>query len=191
MALVDGGPLVFPEGDPRTLSAALARAAASGKGISYLEDSGAWTEQSYADLEREALQITGGLARAGIRPGDRVLLQLTTLRAHFTAFWACLLGGVIPATVAIAPSYEVENAVVAKLFNAWRLLDRPAILTSEDLAPSLQGLKALFPMDGLAVHAIESLAGGAPARSVTRASPRTWPFSSSPPAAPASPRPYR
>ena len=166
MALVDGGPLVFPEGDPRTLSAALARAAASGKGISYLEDGGARTEQSYADLEREALQITGGLARAGIRPGDRVLLQLPTLRAHFTAFWACLLGGVIPATVAIAPSYEVENAVVAKLFNAWRLLDRPAILTSEDLAPSLQGLKALFPMDGLAVHAIESLAHGAPAERV-------------------------
>jgi nonribosomal peptide synthetase DhbF len=166
MALADGGRLVFPEGEPRTLSAALARAAASGKGISYLDDSGAWSEQSYAELEREALLITGGLARAGVRPGDRVVLQLTTLRAHFTAFWACLFGGVVPATVAIAPSYEVENAVVAKLFNAWRLLERPAILTSADLAPSLQGLKALFPMAGLAVHAIESLATGAPAESV-------------------------
>ena len=165
MALADGGPLVIPEGDPRTLAAALARAAASGKGISYLEESGGWAEQSYADLEREALQIAGGLARAEICPGDRVLLQLDTLRAHFTAFWACLLGGIIPATVAVAPSYEVENAVVTKLFNAWRLLDRPAILTSAELSPSLQGLKALFPMNGLVVHAIESLASGAPAGS--------------------------
>jgi nonribosomal peptide synthetase DhbF len=165
-ALADGGPLDIPEDEPRTLTAALTRAKARGKGLSYLEEGGAWTVQSYADLEREALQIAGGLARAGLRAGDRVLLQLDTLRAHFTAFWACLLGGIVPATVAVAPSYEIENAVVSKLFNAWRLLDRPTILTSARLAPSLDGLKTLFPMGGLAVQSIEALARFAPAERI-------------------------
>ncbi len=163
VALADGGPLEIPAGDPRTLGLALARAADRGKGISYVEASGAASEQSYAELQREALEIAGGLALAGLRPGSRVLLQLDTLRAHFTAFWGCLLAGVVPATVAIAPSYEADNAVVAKLVNAWRLLDRPTILSSAGLAVSLEGLKALFPMDGLAVCAVESLSRSAPA----------------------------
>jgi amino acid adenylation domain-containing protein len=163
LALVDGGPIDLPEGAPRTLVAALVRAAALGKGITYIEESGETSTQSYRDLLREASSIGGGLARAGLREGDRVLLQLDTLRGHFTAFWACLLGGIIPATVAIAPSYEVENAVVAKLHNAFCLLDRPAILTSARLAPSLEGLESLFPMKGLTVLAIEALVGGAPA----------------------------
>jgi amino acid adenylation domain-containing protein len=163
LALADGGPLEIPEGEPRTLALALARAAERGKGISYVEESGAASEQSYAELQREALEIAGGLAIAGLRRGDRVLLQLGTLRAHFTTFWGCLLAGVIPATVAIAPSYEADNAVVAKLVNAWRLLDRPTVLTSAGLAPSLEGLKALFSMDGLSVCAVESLSLPAPA----------------------------
>ncbi|MEP7124114.1 MAG: amino acid adenylation domain-containing protein [Byssovorax sp.] len=163
LALADGGPLDLPDSAPRTLVAALTRAAALGKGISYLEEGGVSSTQSYAELLRDASAICGGLARAGLRAGDRVILQQGTLRGHFTAFWACLLHGVVPATVAIAPSYEVENAVVAKLFNAWRLLDRPTLLTSERLAPSLEGLKSLFPMDGLSVLAVESLAGALPA----------------------------
>jgi amino acid adenylation domain-containing protein len=173
LALADGGPIELPDGSPRTLVAALTRAALLGKGISYLEESGviSTSTQSYAELLREALLIAGGLARAGLREGDRVLLQLDTLRGHFTAFWACLLGGILPATVAIAPSYEVDNAVVAKLFNAWRLLDHPAILTSARLAPSLEGLKSLFPMEGLTVLAIEPLAGGAPAERIHAPSP--------------------
>jgi amino acid adenylation domain-containing protein len=171
LALVDGGPLHISEGEPLTLVAALARAAALGKGISYLDEGGAWDAQSYADLQREALSIAGGLARAGLRRGDRVLLQIDTLRGHFTAFWACLLDGLVPATVAIAPSYEVENAVVAKLFNAWRLLDRPTILTSARLSSSLEGLKSLFPMDDLAVLAIEALQSGASAEQACSSEP--------------------
>ncbi|MCC6557952.1 MAG: amino acid adenylation domain-containing protein, partial [Polyangiaceae bacterium] len=168
-AHADGGPLTIPEDAPRTLAEALLRtaAAAGDRGITYVEGDGVATTQRYAELLDGARAVLGGLTRAGLRPGDRVILQIDSLRDHFTTFWACVLGGVVPVTVAVPASYEAPSGVVAKLHNVWELLERPAILASRRLAPGLRGLGALFPaMAGVAPLAVEDLREGQPSGAV-------------------------
>ena len=71
--------------------------------------------------------MLGSLQQKGLARGSRIILQLESLRDHFTAFWACVLGGIVPVTVALAPSYRERSAVVNKLYNIWELLERPVI----------------------------------------------------------------
>ncbi|WP_038900906.1 non-ribosomal peptide synthetase [Dickeya dadantii] len=157
-----GGELVIPQTCPRDLSTALQQTAHRypDKGLTFVDANGTNTFLSYPDLVCRAKNILGGLQRYGFHPGARVILQIDNLADHFSAFWACMLGGIIPATVAIAPSYQQENGVVAKVWHTWTLLEKPLILTTEHLQPELQQMCALYPMEGgtiLTVEALESL----------------------------------
>jgi amino acid adenylation domain-containing protein len=173
LAFADGGPLEIPEGEPATLTEALIRAAeASDRGVTYVEADGVAVHQSYASLLAEARRVLGGLQRRGLSAGDRVILQIDALRDHFTTFWACVLGGVRPVTVAVAPSYEAPSGVVSKLHNTWELLGRPAILASGGVARAMAGLGALFPaMAGAAIVAIDDLRDAPPSDRVHPARP--------------------
>src|SRR5205085_4202115 len=109
---------------------------------------------TYAELLGQARKILAGLADKGLKPGDRVILHVEALEDHFAAFWACVLGGITPVTVAVAPSYREPNAVVNKLFNTWELLERPTILTSARLVPEIAGLSSRRSMAGLCVVSV-------------------------------------
>ena len=54
-----------------------------------------------------------GIGLLELKPGDRVILQIDSLRNHFTTFWGCVLGGFTPVTVAVAASYAEKNGVPA------------------------------------------------------------------------------
>jgi amino acid adenylation domain-containing protein len=163
-SFADGGPLLIPESAPTTLVEALLRAATSDKGLTYHRPDHPAESESYASLLTRALRILGGLQQSHLRPGDRVILQIEALDLHFASFWACLLGGFVPLTVAIAPSYESENGVNAKLHNAWTLLGEPVVLAGGALVGPLRGLGALYPrMRGLRVLVAEELAELPPA----------------------------
>ncbi|MEO7327110.1 MAG: amino acid adenylation domain-containing protein, partial [Minicystis sp.] len=172
IAQADGGPLQVPEGEPETLTPALIRAAESGRGITHHRADRPALVESYASLLRRARRILTGLRQSGLRPGDRVILQIQPLDLHFASFWACVLGGIVPLTVAIAPSYEVENGVNAKLHNAWALLGEPTLLASQALLGPLRGLGALHPrMAGARVLLAESLCEHPPAEQLHPARP--------------------
>ncbi|MGK3964008.1 amino acid adenylation domain-containing protein [Sorangium sp. So ce118] len=156
-ALADGGPLVIAADAPRTLTEALFGAASGDRGLTYIEADGHASVQRYSELLDEARALLAGLQQRGLRAGDRAILQLGSLRGHFTAFWACVLGGIVPVTAAVAPSYEAPSAVTAKLFATWKLLGGPVLLTSRRLAGPLGGLPALHPMEGLQILAVEDL----------------------------------
>jgi len=186
MAISDGGPLTIPEGAPATLTEALLRTATANKdrGIRYIQRDGSELFQPYAALLEEAKRLLAGLYASGLRPHDRVILQIDGLKDHFTTFWACVLGGITPVTVAVAPSYQETNGVVNKLYNTWELLGSPAsgyppILTSRHLVEPISGLPALF-----------SIAEGRPrARGpAPRCAPPPRPHSRQPPARPAARR---
>ncbi|HWD00812.1 MAG TPA: condensation domain-containing protein, partial [Candidatus Sulfopaludibacter sp.] len=159
MAVSDGGPLAIPADAPRTLTEALLRTAARypRKGITYVDAHGGVVRQTYAALLEDAKRILAGLRAHGFRPGDRVMLQISTLRDHFSAFWGCVLGGIVPVTVAVAPSYLEKSGVVNKLFNTWKLLEHPAILCGGELRPAIEGLSGILPMAEARVLAVESL----------------------------------
>ncbi len=156
-AYSDGGPLLIPAGAPTTLCEALARAATTSAGMTYVQSDGGATFQSYADLVDGALRMLGGLRERGLVKGDRVVLQIDSLPHHYLAFWACVLGGITPVTVAVAPTYRARNGVNAKLHNTWDLLRRPSVLATRGLVPQILGLAELYPMEGLRVVPVEDL----------------------------------
>ncbi|WP_224365089.1 non-ribosomal peptide synthetase [Hyalangium versicolor] len=178
MAFSDGGPLVLPEDAPRTLVDALLHIAASSgqRGITYVGPDGAVQRQRYSELLHEARCVLSGLRARGLLSGDRAVLQIDSLRDLCTTFWACILGGITPVVVAVAPTYETRNAVVDKLHGAWELLDRPRIIASPRLLEPLQGLPKLLPMPGLELVPVESLRHFAPAEKLHPAKPEDVAF---------------
>ncbi|MCA9652141.1 MAG: amino acid adenylation domain-containing protein [Myxococcales bacterium] len=157
-AIADGGPLEIPADAPATLPEALLRTVErhGDHELVYVEADGA-THQSYATLLHEARVVLGGLSAAGLRPGDRVVLQLDRLRDHYTTFWAAVLGGIVPTTVAVAPVYEAGNAGAEKLRHTLRRLGRPVVVTSRRvLAP----LSEWVASEGVRVLCLEELRAG-------------------------------
>jgi acyl-CoA synthetase (AMP-forming)/AMP-acid ligase II len=145
-AYASGGTLDVPADAPKTLPEALLRTARSWPhhGITFLDDLKAPTRLSYPALLDSAQRLLGGLRAHGFGAGDRVLLQLEQTSEHYRVFWACLLGGIIPVTVAVSPVYDRKTALVSKLWNVWHLLDRPAILASSSVVRGLQDVPSLF-----------------------------------------------
>ncbi|MCO6007733.1 amino acid adenylation domain-containing protein [Actinoallomurus purpureus] len=83
--------------------------------------------RSYPELLGEARVLLAGLLDAGCRPGQVVVLFGLELTDFFPAFWACLLGGLVP-----LPIFDRRDAPAGsadRLAGACELLDDPLILT--------------------------------------------------------------
>ena len=175
MALSKGGEVILDPQEPQTMVDALYRAARdfSDKGTVYVNEEGVEEYQSYADLLKEASCILNGLLDHGVKPGDKIILQLEDLREHLTSFWACILGGIRPVTVATSPTYEQKTSVVNKLYNAWELLEHPFILASRHLVEPINGLNQMFSTTGLTAI---SISGYPPIESDYRATPEQIAF---------------
>jgi acyl-CoA synthetase (AMP-forming)/AMP-acid ligase II len=182
-ALALGGPLELPAGAPRTLIDALVRTARDypERGVRCLQESGEEIYLRYPELLLRARRVLTGLRAAGLKPGDRVILQMDRLADHFACFWGCVLGGIVPVTVAIASTYEQRNSVVNKLWNVWTLLRGPCILHNESLGEALAGVPALYAHEGPAPFAFRMLRAEAlrqyePAEELYEARPRDLAF---------------
>lgn len=156
-AYVNGGELVFPENGPTTVTEAICRAAESERGILVVGNDGNESFSSYSEIFRLALKMKTGLELLGVRERDSVILQCNDIKDHFVAFWACILGGFIPVTVAVPPVYKAENAVVSKLINVWEVLEHPTIICNEKNAAAIRGLTHLTSAASLSVVTAEVL----------------------------------
>ncbi|WP_375770491.1 amino acid adenylation domain-containing protein [Archangium gephyra] len=175
-AFSDGGPAELPSGVPHTLTDALLRAAKGEHGIVHVRAPGSSVRQSYAALLEEARRLLTGLRAHGLGSGARVILQLEDSRDYLGAFWACVLGGITPVTVAVPPAYTPEQALVKKLHGVWALLGRPPILTTAALAGTLRQRQETLELDGLLALPVEELSGHPPAESIHPARPEDVAF---------------
>lgn len=177
LAISDGGPLTIEEDAPKTLTDALIRTATKykDKGILYIQTDGSEVSQTYGLLLSEAKCILTGLYRMGLKPYDTAILQIEALSDYFPTFWACILGGITPVTVAVAPTYDHKNSVVSKLFNTWELLHAP-ILASDSLIESLSGLSSFLPMKHLKVLSVSELRNHPPASQIHQSYPHEVAF---------------
>ncbi|MEN8256275.1 MAG: SDR family NAD(P)-dependent oxidoreductase [Thermodesulfobacteriota bacterium] len=132
VAYSNGGEQIIPPDAPKTLIEALISASMSDNmhGILAIDERGNEKFQSYSNLFLEAKKVASGLRKHGIAPRTAAILQVESLEQHFSAFWGCVLCGVIPVTIAIAPIYEKNQTVVQKLINIWKLLDNPCLISS-------------------------------------------------------------
>lgn len=155
-----GGDPRLPDDAPRTLQEGLRRAAelAPDKGTVYIRDGREDVLQTYRELLEEAQHVLAGLRAAGLRPGDAALFVFDDNRGYLTAFWACVLGGFVPTPVAVATTYATENETNRKLLGAWRLLDRPVLVTDAGTAEALAGVRDLWDEPDVRVLTVEALA---------------------------------
>ncbi|MBM3522731.1 MAG: AMP-binding protein, partial [Alphaproteobacteria bacterium] len=122
-----------------TLGAALLAAAAhpGNHGVTYVAEDGRAERLTYSQLRDRALGTLAGLQAAGLAAGDKVILQLRDNRLFSNTYWACQLGGFVPAPVGVPPTFTEDSAALATLKHAWQLLQQPVVLTDAATAASL------------------------------------------------------
>jgi acyl-CoA synthetase (AMP-forming)/AMP-acid ligase II/acyl carrier protein len=76
------------------------------RSIHYLEGENESRSVSFAELYERALGILYHLQRIGARRGDRLILFIGHNEQFIDAFWAALLGGIVPVPIAIGISDE-------------------------------------------------------------------------------------
>src|SRR3954470_19230435 len=93
--------------------------------ISYLEAENSERVLSYGDLYERALGILFHLQKLGAKPGDKLIIYLANNEQFLDAFWAGVLGGIVPVPVALGISDEHKH----KLLRIAKKLGRPFIYT--------------------------------------------------------------
>lgn len=138
--------------------------------IGYLEGEGVERTLALAKLRQRALGILHHLQRIGAKPGDKLILHVSSNLQFVDAYWACLYGGIVPVPVAVGISDEHKQ----KLLRIARQLGSPFLYTDRKLHDRLADFAATLPepgpWDALASRSflIEQLddisRGGAPVR---------------------------
>ncbi len=110
---------------PSTLPELLATSSRSTRAITYLEGENQRRVVPYSDLQQRALGLLHHLQSMGAKRGDHLVLFLQNNEAFLDAFWAAILGGIIPVPVAVGISDEHRR----KLLRIVSLLDRPFLFS--------------------------------------------------------------
>jgi acyl-CoA synthetase (AMP-forming)/AMP-acid ligase II/fatty-acid desaturase/acyl carrier protein len=99
----------------QTLSEALMLQARGSGRLTILDAQHREHAYTYGELEERALRLLGYFQRSGARPGDHVVLCLSSTAAFVDALWACLLGGLVPVPLAAGGSSEARRKAVTVL----------------------------------------------------------------------------
>jgi acyl-CoA synthetase (AMP-forming)/AMP-acid ligase II/aryl carrier-like protein len=97
------------------------------RSITYLEGENAERVVGYDELHERALGILFHLQKLGAKPGDKLILYLANNEQFLDAFWAGMLGGIVPVPVALGISDEHKH----KLLRIARKLGKPFIYTDK------------------------------------------------------------
>jgi amino acid adenylation domain-containing protein len=103
-------------------------------GITYILPDCSSLYQSYPQLLQQATQLLGTLQQRGLRPKDKAILQFNRNEDFLPAFWACLLGGMIPVLLPDALSSNQPSNVARKVEDTYHFLEQASILTISHLA---------------------------------------------------------
>lgn len=150
--------LILTACPPPNVSHLLVRAAASDAGLSYYtsEHESEPRRLSYAALQRDATEKASLLRSIdNIDHNSIILLHFDTQFENILWFWACILGGFIPA---ISTPFVADNAQRKKhLLHLQKLLNKPVILTTARLTPGF------LDLGELSLYTVESLCPSADA----------------------------
>ncbi|KUN00172.1 non-ribosomal peptide synthetase [Streptomyces yokosukanensis] len=137
---------------------ALLRAAERAQGdIVHVHPDGSETRRDYASLIPEASRVLAGLRRAGLRPGDQVILQCDAGEDFLAVLWGCILGGFVAVPLTVPASYGTPSAALTKLEGIWRMLGRPWIACSPALEAGLRELADRQDWPGLRLTTADAL----------------------------------
>ncbi|MFH9176777.1 amino acid adenylation domain-containing protein [Streptomyces albogriseolus] len=137
---------------------ALRRAAARDRGdIVHVHADGSEHRRTYASLVPEASRVLAGLRRAGLRPGDQVILQCDVTEDFLAVLWGCVLGGFVAVPLTVPASYDTPSAALTKLEGIWRMLGRPWIVCSAGRENGLRAVAARQDWPGPRITTADAL----------------------------------
>jgi acyl-CoA synthetase (AMP-forming)/AMP-acid ligase II/acyl carrier protein len=88
---------------------------------------------SFSELWDRAQALLGSLQSRGMQKGDELVIFSKSNESFVVAYWAAILGGIVPVPVAVGISDEHKH----KLFRILRQLDRATLFTERDLLERL------------------------------------------------------
>jgi len=88
---------------------------------------------AFSELWERALALLGSLQARGMDKGDELVIFSKSNESFVVAYWAAILGGIVPVPVAVGISDEHRH----KLFRILRQLDRATLFTESDLLERL------------------------------------------------------
>ncbi|MEO1320499.1 MAG: AMP-binding protein, partial [Pseudomonadota bacterium] len=94
------------------------------RGVRFIDGEDDTARLGFAELEARALQLLGGLQAQGLSAGDELVIFTRDNQKFLTAFWAAVLGGLVPVPVAVGISDEHRH----KLLRIVGQLDRGRLI---------------------------------------------------------------
>src|SRR4051794_6015558 len=124
---------------PRTVTEALAAAAATSRGVIAIEHDGRSVPLPYHQLLADALTLAGALHARGLTPGDRVAIVLPEVSDFIQAFFGISAAGLVP--VPLCPPAQAGDLATftRQSQHVLAAAQTAAVVTSPDVAPLLQG----------------------------------------------------
>lgn len=116
-----------------TLSDLLAEASNKDRAIRFIDGENDESIVKFADLRDRASTLLGLLQARGMNPGDELIIFSKSNESFVVAFWAAVLGGIVPVPVAVGISDEHR----LKLFRILSQLERATLLTETELLDRL------------------------------------------------------
>lgn len=139
--------------------------------IIYLDRLGNARLESYGTLLHEARKILQGLRDAKVQPKDKLIFLLESNEDILPTFWACQLGGFIPAIVPVPLTFDSANKPLDQVRDLWNLFDQPLICTTLKLDSALKASLEIPAFANTKTVAIELLRESLPAITHYRAEP--------------------
>jgi acyl-CoA synthetase (AMP-forming)/AMP-acid ligase II/acyl carrier protein len=101
--------------------------------IRFIDGENKETTLRFGDLWDRATALLGSLQARGMQPGDELVIFSTSNQSFVIAYWAAMLGGIVPVPVAVGISDEHR----VKLFRILRQLERGTLFTELGLLERL------------------------------------------------------
>ena len=116
-----------------TLSDLLAEARGKEREICFIDGENDESIVKFGALWDRALALLGSLQAGGMQPGDELIIFSKSNESFVVAFWAAVLGGIVPVPVAVGISDEHR----LKLFRIVSQLEKATLFTEKDLLERL------------------------------------------------------
>ena len=118
-----------------TLIDLLAEARGRERHIRFIDGENDESTLTFADLWDNANALLGSLQSRGLKQGDELVIFSKSNESFVIAFWAAILGGIVPVPVAVGISDEHR----LKLFRILKQLRHATLFTESDLLERLLG----------------------------------------------------
>jgi acyl-CoA synthetase (AMP-forming)/AMP-acid ligase II len=112
----------------KNLNTALLAQQDSHRWVTFIEGKQDHRQLSYQQLYDRAMMLLFDFQEAGLTVGDQLILLHKDNQTFIEAFWACVLGGIIPVPIAVGISDEHKG----KLFRVFTKLERAYLFTTDE-----------------------------------------------------------